>query len=104
MAPPFVERDPANNEPRMGPVQENETSARVSAIKNIPAKPPIPDRASTLLETLLGRVISNNPKNDKEKTTKITKKITFSQTLVDMLFKISGFSVSRKWKGTLSRT
>ena len=31
MAPPFVESDPANKEPRIGPVQENDTSAKVSA-------------------------------------------------------------------------
>ena len=38
-APESPERDPANRVPRIGPVQEKETIAKVTAIKNIPAKP-----------------------------------------------------------------
>src|SRR5450631_1532409 len=86
-APPFVDKDPASNEPSMGPVQENETSANVSAIKNIPIKPPAPDLASAEFAMLLGKVISNNPKKERAKTMKMTKKKIFSQTLVDILFK-----------------
>src|SRR5690625_7650760 len=41
-APPFVLNDPANKDPSIGPVHENETSTRVRAIKNIPMKQPTP--------------------------------------------------------------
>ena len=40
-APPCEDNDPTNKEPKIGPVQENETKTRVSAIKKIPIKPPI---------------------------------------------------------------
>src|SRR5690606_2232799 len=42
VAPPSELREPANSEPNMGPVQENETRASVKAMKNIPINPPIP--------------------------------------------------------------
>src|SRR5690606_3117824 len=59
MAPPSVVSDPPNREPRIGPVHENETSARVSAIKNIPTPPPILEALSSiLLLQEVGRVIS----------------------------------------------
>src|SRR6187551_2376857 len=38
MAPPSFVNAPASKEPSMGPVQENETIARVNAIKNMPQK------------------------------------------------------------------
>jgi hypothetical protein len=41
IAPPCEEIEPTSNEPRIGPVQENDTKTRVNAIKNIPIKPPI---------------------------------------------------------------
>ena len=74
----------------MGPVQEKETMARVSAIKNIPAILLPPDLLPTEFATLPGRVISKYPKNDMAKTTNITKKSRFSHTFVEILFKISG--------------
>src|SRR5688500_8339833 len=43
IAPPLFDNAPTNNEPRIGPVQENETIASVSAMKKIPARFPIPD-------------------------------------------------------------
>src|SRR5210317_1651619 len=39
IAPPSAVREPASKEPKMGPVQENETMARVNAIKKIPNIP-----------------------------------------------------------------
>ena len=55
-APPLI--DPTNKEPRIGPVQENETIASVTAIKKIPAILPSPLLESALLAILLGSVIS----------------------------------------------
>ena len=54
-SPPNV---PANKVPKIGPVQENETIAKVRAIKNTPINPPIFDPESALLPQLLGRVNS----------------------------------------------
>ena len=39
-APPSAVKEPANNEPKIGPVQENETIAKVNAIKKTPINPP----------------------------------------------------------------
>ena len=50
---------PASKEPRMGPVQLNETSARVRAMKKMPIMPPNLEAFWSMLFTqLLGRVIS----------------------------------------------
>ena len=40
VAPAVLDKEPASNEPKIGPVQEKETIARVSAIKKIPMNPP----------------------------------------------------------------
>jgi hypothetical protein len=80
----------------MGPVHENETSARVRAIKNIPPSPPVLAFESALFASVPGIVISNRPKKDKAKTTKMAKKNRFSHTFVDMLFSISGLLESTK--------
>ena len=74
----------------MGPVQEKETMASVSAIKNIPSKLVPPDLLFTEFATLPGRVISKYPKNEMAKTTKITKKRRLSHILVEIVFNISG--------------
>jgi hypothetical protein len=87
-APPL--NDPTNKEPKIGPVQENETMAKVSAIKNIPPTLPNPLFESALLAILLGNVNSKYPKKEMAKKINITKKITFSHGLVEMLLKISG--------------
>src|SRR5690606_19001621 len=58
VAPPSLESDPANNDPKMGPVQEKETIAKVKAIKNIPITPPAPDALSILFPQECGRVNS----------------------------------------------
>ena len=39
---------------------------------------------------------------EKAKKTKMAKKKLFNQTLVEMVFKISGFTLSKKWKGRLN--
>jgi hypothetical protein len=87
---------PANKEPKIGPVQEKETMAKVRAIKNIPAKSPNPDLESTLLAKELGKPISNSPKKDKAKTINTAKNNRFNTTLVERLFNISGFVSSIK--------
>ena len=48
-APPLEVKAPASSEPRIGPVQEKDTKAKVSAAKKIPIPPP---RFSALLELL----------------------------------------------------
>src|SRR6478735_480553 len=98
-APPFVDNEPASKDPRIGPVQENDTSAKVSAMKNIPTMPPTCDFSSALFAMLLGNVISNKPKKLRANTTKMAKKTRLSHTFVDMVFSISGLLESRKWKG-----
>ena len=47
-----------NKVPIIGPVQLNETRARVNAIKKIPIKPPRFDASSALFVQLEGKVIS----------------------------------------------
>ena len=93
-APPV--NDPTNNEPKIGPVQEKETMANVSAIKKIPIIFPVPALASALPEKLLGNVISNNPKKDSEKMINTAKKVTLSQGFVETEFNISGLALSKK--------
>ena len=58
IAPPSEVSDPASNEPRIGPVHEKDTIARVKAIKKIPMIPPILDAESILSPQELGKVIS----------------------------------------------
>ncbi len=90
IAPPSFVNAPANKEPRMGPVQENETMAKVKAIKNIPMKLVTPALESAPLAKLPGSVISKYPKKEMANTTKMIKKIMLSQTLVEILLSISG--------------
>ena len=40
MAPPSEDSAPASNDPKIGPVHENETKERVSAMKKTPMMPP----------------------------------------------------------------
>ena len=58
IAPPSEEREPAKREPKIGPVQEKETIAKVSAIKKIPIIPPILEALSILVLHEAGSVIS----------------------------------------------
>src|ERR1700743_739276 len=96
IAPPFCPRAPTSRVPRMGPVQEKETMARVRAIKNMPPRLPILDLESTELEMLLGNVISKSPKKDRAKTRKITAKATLSQTLVEIVLRMLALFAFRK--------
>ena len=54
----LLDSAPTNKDPRIGPVQENETIARVSAIKNIPAILEPLDFEPAVFETEPGSVIS----------------------------------------------
>src|SRR5690606_1783121 len=101
-APPLVDKDPASSEPKIGPVQENDTNASVRAMKKIPASPPRLDLLSALLASELGMVISKSPKKERANTTNMAKKNKFRYTLVEMVFRISGLLESRKWNGILS--
>jgi hypothetical protein len=59
--------------PISGPVQENDTTAKVAAIKKIPPRPLESDFASNLFTKELGNVISKAPKNEIPKITRIRK-------------------------------
>src|SRR6056300_576877 len=48
IAPPSAVKEPANRDPKIGPVQEKETIASVSAIKKIPSPPRTADASSVL--------------------------------------------------------
>ena len=86
--PPF-EADSTSKVPTIGPVQENETTAKANAIKKIPTIPPLSAFESIFVAHELGKTISKAPKNDKAKTTNKTKKIKLKVTLVDNSFKAS---------------
>ena len=58
MAPPSAVKEPASKEPKIGPVQEKETIAKVRAIKKIPIKPPTLEAVSILSPQELGNVTS----------------------------------------------
>src|SRR5690554_2349261 len=71
-----------NRYPMIGPVQENETSARVKAIKNRPIKPPRLDFSSILLTKREGNVISNAPRKEMANTMIIRKNAKLNQALL----------------------
>ncbi len=71
-----------SNVPMMGPVQENETSESVKAMKKIPINPPLLETLSALFTSQPGNVISNAPKNEMANTTKMTKKARLKKALV----------------------
>ena len=58
VAPPSDVIEPASKEPKIGPVQEKETIARVSAIKKIPITPLVTEASSDLSPQLEGKVRS----------------------------------------------
>ena len=58
IAPPSEVNEPANNDPKIGPVHEKETMAKVNAIKKIPIIPPTLEAESILLPHEEGSVIS----------------------------------------------
>ena len=73
----------------IGPVHENETSDNVKAIKKIPNNPPLSLAESALLIIQLGNVISNAPKKEIAKITKMIKKERLKKALLDKSFKAS---------------
>ena len=88
------EVDLISTEPTIGPVHENDTSTRVSAMKKTPTIPPLSALLSLLFTSQLGIVISNAPKNDAAKIMKTRKKITFGIQCVASQLKISAVTVS----------
>ena len=86
--PPCLADSP-NKEPTIGPVHENETTAKANAIKKIPMIPPLSACLSILFKNEFGKTISNAPKNEAAKTIRITKNIKLNQTLVDNAFRES---------------
>src|SRR5687768_6213467 len=89
-APALDDKEPTNKEPRMGPVQEKETSASVSAIKKIPPMLPSSLLLAVLEVKLPGKAISKKPKNERAKKIKMAKKERFTHALVEMVLNISG--------------
>lgn len=83
---PVVETS-TNRKPMIGPVQENETSVKVNAIRKMLSMPLV---LSYLESTALlhdeGKVISNAPKNEAANTTNIRKNRMLNIALVDSAF------------------
>ena len=80
--------------PTMGPVQEKETSTRVSAMKKMPPRPPLSDLVSVLFTSLLGIVMSNAPKNDAANIMNTMKKRMFGNQCVASQLKMSAVTAS----------
>lgn len=76
IAPPSEANDPANKDPKIGPVHEKETNANVRAMKNIPKIFPELALLSAPLDNAAGNVISYKPKNDSANTIKTIKNKT----------------------------
>jgi hypothetical protein len=94
--PLLLSKAPMMSEPSRGPVQENETSTSVKAIKNIPPILVRLDFESTVLEKLLGSVISNNPKKERANARKIAVYTRLTHTFVEILFNIPELLAGRK--------
>ena len=72
----------------IGPVQENETSVSVNAIRKIESMPVVfSDFASILFDHEEGRVNSNAPKKDAAKSTSSRQKKMLTMALVASAFK-----------------
>ena len=81
-------------EPTIGPVHENDTRTRVSAMKNTPARPFLSEFLSLLLTIESGSVISNAPKNDAANIMNTTKNMMFGNQCVDSQLKMSAVTAS----------
>src|SRR5690606_10615729 len=79
-----------SNVPMIGPVQENDTTAKLADIKNNPTNPLLSELASILLTNELGRVISKAPKKDAANTSNIKKKKKLKIPIVESSFNASG--------------
>lgn len=88
------EVDLMSTEPTIGPVQENDTSTSVRAMKKMPAKPLESALASVLFTIHEGIVISKAPKNEAAKTMNTRKKRMFGSQCVASQLKMSAVTVS----------
>ena len=86
--------DLMRTEPTIGPVQENDTSTRVSAMKKIPARPPLSEFWSLLLTNDEGSVISNAPKKEAANIMNTMKKMIFGSQCVASQLNMSAVTVS----------
>ena len=76
---------PTKSEPKIGPVQENETKHNVNAIKNVEIIPvEIFDALSILFVHEFGNVISNKPNNDNANNMNTKKNKKFNIGLVEI--------------------
>ena len=67
----------------IGPVQENDTSAKVKAIRNMDSNPVVcSDLASIFVDHEAGKESSNAPKNEAAKTTSNIQKKMLNKALV----------------------
>ena len=86
--------DLIRTEPTIGPVQENDTSTRVSAMKKMPASPFLSEFLSLLLTSDEGSVISKAPKKDAAKIMNTAKKTRFGSQWVASQLKMSAVTAS----------
>ena len=93
-----VQNSPAvdlmSTEPTMGPVQENDTSTSVRAMKKMPASHLESALESVLFTIHEGMVISNAPKNDAAKTMNTRKNRMFGSQCVASQLKMSAVTAS----------
>src|SRR5574344_295760 len=75
--------------PRIGPVQEKETKTVVKAMKKATIYPPLSAPLSLLFIHEEGKVISNNPKNEKANAINIRKKIRLGIQCVEITYMAS---------------
>ena len=80
--------------PIIGPVQENETTASVRAIKKIPRKLPVPALLSAFVDQDAGSVISKAPRKEIPNRRNRAKNTRFAIQLVARLFKAAGPKIS----------
>ena len=74
--------------PIIGPVQENETSTSVKAMKSMLRMPAVESAfMSILVDQEAGRVISKAPKNEMANTTSKAKNIRLKRALVERLLR-----------------
>src|SRR5690606_8464746 len=75
--------------PMIGPVQENDTTASVAAIKKRPMRPPLSALASILFTHEAGSVSSNAPRHETANATSRKKNSRLKTPLVERLFSAS---------------
>ena len=78
----------------MGPVHENDTMVRVSAMKNMPPIPATDDLRSAPVLQPEGSVISNRPKNESANATSMMKNMMFTMALVESAFRALAPNIS----------